>query len=285
MVYFCADDYGISEESNRRIEECLDCGAFKKISVLPNGEIENFTERLSGSDIALHLNLVEGRPLSKPEEIRLLVNKKGFFKYSFLGLFALSLSRKRKLFEKHLYKEIQSQIKFWEKTMGECGKCILIDSHQHTHMIPLVFKTLVRVIEDEKVNVDSLRIPAEPLLPYIFTPSLYRDYSLKGFVKQWILKGLAVINRKEFKKLKIDSAYFMGVMLSGKLEEKKIKKLLPHYLKIAEKRGKDIEIGFHPGYLKEGEKLAEGLRKDFEKFYFSSWREVEYNTVKNFKFE
>uniref|UniRef100_UPI00388F739C ChbG/HpnK family deacetylase n=1 Tax=Methanobrevibacter sp. TaxID=66852 RepID=UPI00388F739C len=136
MIYFCADDYGISIDGNRRIENCLKNGVLNKVSVLPNGEISDFKQRLSGSNttLSLHINLVEGRPLSGPNDIDLLISDNGCFKYSFIGLLFLSISNKRKEFEKQVYTEIQSQIKFWKKAMGETIS-VSIDSHQHTHMI------------------------------------------------------------------------------------------------------------------------------------------------------
>ena len=285
MIYFCADDYGISEGANRCIENCLEYGVLNKISILPNGEISDFNQRLSdkAAMISLHINLVEGRPLSNPNDVDLLVSESGYFKYSFIGLFFLSISNKRKEFEKQVYKEIQSQIKFWKKALGEMLS-VSIDSHQHTHMIPLVFKTLMRVIKEEGLKVSYLRIPNEPLLPYIYTPSLYFEYHPVGLVKQWLLKTFAFINRKELKKSKIQSAYFMGIMFSGKLNEVRIKKLLPHYLSLAKKYNKDIEIGFHPGNIKDTEKLIDGIRHDFKKFYYSPWRKIENNTLINFKF-
>ena len=286
MIYFCADDYGISEGANSRIENCLENGVLNKISVLPNGKVLDFKKRLSDKDaiLSLHINLVEGRPLSNPDDVDLLVSESGYFKYSFIGLFFLSISNKRKEFEKQVYTEIQSQIKFWKTAMGE-DTFISIDSHQHTHMIPLIFKTLMRVIEDEGLTVQSIRIPAEPISPYVFTPSLYFEYNLIGLIKQWLLKTFALVNRKELKTSKIQSAYFMGILFSGKLNEARIRKLLPHYLKLANKYNKNIEIGFHPGYVKSGEKLLDGNRQDFSKFYYSPWRNTEYNTLLNFNYE
>ena len=285
MIYFCEDDYGISIDGNRRIENCLENGVLNKVSVLPNGEISDFKQRLLGNNttLSLHINLVEGRPLSGPNDIDLLISDNGYFKYSFIGLFFLSISNKRKEFEKQVYKEIQSQIKFWKKALGEMLS-VSIDSHQHTHMIPLVFKTLMRVIKEEGLKVSYLRIPDEPLLPYIYTPSLYFEYHPVGLVKQWLLKTFAFINRKELKKSKIQSAYFMGIMFSGKLNEVRIKKLLPHYLSLAKKYNKDIEIGFHPGNIKDTETLIDGIRHDFKKFYVSPWSNIEHETLINFKF-
>ena len=279
MIYFCADDYGISKSSNTRIEECLKKGVLNKISVLPNGDVSDFNERLLGENVklSLHLNLIEGYPLSKKEDVSLLVTDKGFFKHSFIGLFFLSLFGNRRLLEKQLYNEIKAQIDFWKNKMGE-NTPILIDSHQHTHMIPLIFRTLMRVIREEDVEVEYIRIPAEPILPFIKSPSLYLTFSPVGLVKQWLLKFLNLVNRREFKKANIKSALFMGIMFSGQLTEDKINKLLPYY----KKQNENIEIAFHPGYLESGESLIDGFRKDFKKFYYSKWRRIEYDTLLKF---
>ena len=79
MIYFCADDYGISKQCNRRIEKCLESGVLNKVSILPNGELTDFKQRLLKKDvsISLHINLVEGYPLSKPNEINMLLSENG----------------------------------------------------------------------------------------------------------------------------------------------------------------------------------------------------------------
>ena len=279
MIYFCADDYGISKISNTRIEECLTNGVLNKISVLPNSDALDFKRRLLGENVklSLHLNLIEGYPLSKKEDVSLLISDKGIFKYSFIGLFFLSIFGNRSLLKKQLYNEIKMQIDFWKKEMGE-ETPILVDSHQHTHMIPLVFKTLMRVIKEENVEVEYIRIPAEPILPYIKSPSLYFKFRPIGLIKQWLLKFLKFVNRKELKKANIKSALFMGIMFSGQLTEDKINKLLPNYIK----QNENIEIAFHPGYLESRESLIDGFRQNFKKFYYSKWRRIEYDTLLKF---
>ena len=279
MIYFCADDYGISQACNSRIETCLREGVLNKISVLPNGDIADFKQRLSGAKLSLHINLVEGYPLSAPETVDLLASPQGGFRSSFIGLFLLTFSCKRKRLEAQLYRELREQLLFWKENMGQP---VCIDSHQHTHMIPLVFKTLLRVIRDENIQVESLRIPAEPLWPYLCTPALYTAYSIKGLIKQWLLKCLAIVNSRQLRRSRLPYACFMGVLFSGHLTEERIQKLLPRYRKYAQKRGKDIEIALHPGYLEPGERLIDGCRTSFEAFYFSPWRKKEYDTLMNF---
>ena len=280
MIYFCADDYGISKEYNQCIEECARCGALNKVSVLPNGDLSNLREGFlhSSVNLALHLNLVEGYPMSSREDLSLILSENGQFKYSFIGLFLLSLSPKRKQLEEEIYSEIRSQLRFWKELIGD-GKKIFIDSHQHVCMIPLVFNTLIRVIRDEGIGVDYLRIPREPILPYLLTPYLYPAYTITGMIKQMLLRILSRINRRKFRRTKVRSAYFMGVMLSGKLNKTRVQKLLVHYSKLSAKHGRDIEIGFHPGRSKSADHLIDGSREDFNKFYSSPWRDIEYETL------
>ena len=284
MIYFCADDYGISDLCNSRIENCFTNGVLNKISILPNHQSNDFKNSLELHNVktALHINLVEGRPLSPAKDIPLLLTEDGCFKRSFIGLFLLSFSPKRKEMEKQLYKELQRQILFWKNAEGE-GKALSIDSHQHTHMIPLIFKTLMKVIKDERIEVETLRFPAEPILPYLLTPSLYKSYSITGLIKQWLLKILGWFNHRELKKSKLNTTIFLGVLFSGVLTEDKIQKLLPRYLKLAERKGKDIEIAFHPGYVESEEIVTMPIREDFQKFYHSPWRKKEHDTLINFQ--
>ena len=73
----------------------------------------------------------------------------------------------------------------------------------------------------------------------------------------------------------------MGVMLSGKLNLVRVQKLLPHYISLAKKHGKTIEVAFHPGYAESDQTLIDGSRKDFKKFYRSPWRNIEFETLMN----
>ena len=280
MIYFCADDYGMSQESNRRIENCITDGVLNKVSVLPNGTLTDFKERLPVC-MALHINLVEGAPLSDQKALGLLVSGDGYFRDSFVGLFFRSYSFKRKELEKAIYQEIRAQITFWKKQMGE-NTPVYLDSHQHTHLIPLVFRVLMQVIKEENLKVASLRVPAEPLMPYLRTPSLYLSYGPTGIIRQWLLKVLAIVNGPALRRSKITHPCFMGAMFSGRMTEDRIRKLLPHYLKIAERRGQDIEIALHPGYAEQGEELIDGHRSGFEKAYFSPGRKEEFHLLQNF---
>ena len=279
MIYTCADDYGLCDNTSFHIQQCIDEGALNKVSVFPNLEKIDLSEILENKNIriSLHLNLVEGMCMADADEIDLIADKSGNFKHAFGGLFKLNLFQGKKL-EAQVYKEIKAQVLFWKSILPE-DVPFCIDSHQHTHMIPSVFKALLKVLNDEKIDLKYMRIPTEPLLPFVKTPSLYFTYSPINIIKQWLLNFLWLINKKEAKKYKIPTSYFFGILLSGKMDEKRVKKILPKYIKMAEKDGRDIEVLFHPGYLEKNEIDFKNKNIVFKKFYSSENRKTEFDFV------
>ena len=281
MIYFCADDYGLNREVSCHIEECINNGVLNKVSIFPNFDKIDFSRFSQNKELrfSLHLNLVEGKCMSDAKEIGLIADKDGNFIHTFGGLFKLNLFCGKKLYEQ-VYKEIKAQVCFWKSILQE-DTPFCIDSHQHTHMIPVIFKALTTVLAEEKIEIEYMRIPAEPLLPYLKTPSLYFTYSAVNIIKQWLLNFLWLINKSRIRKQPIKTAYFMGILFSGKMDEKRVSKILPHYIKLASKQGKDIEILSHPGYLKEKEIDFKEKNVKFKKFYLSENRETEFKAAMN----
>lgn len=214
--------------------------------------------------------------MSPVGQVPLIAHNDGSFRHRFFGLFVLSLFKKKE-FQEQVYRELRAQLAFWrDNVSGDLP--IMTDSHQHTHMIPSVFRMLLKAIEDENIAVKYIRIPSEPILPYVMTPSLYFTYSPVNIIKQWLLKFFGKINKKKLKEAKIPTAYFMGILFSGRMDAVRVKKVLPRYIKKATKEGKDIEVLFHPGYMETGESLRDIT---FREFYLSPDRETEYQAVNN----
>lgn len=278
MIYLSADDYGLCESASSHIEECVLKG-LTKVSVFPNLEKPDLNRILANKNtkVALHLNLVEGKCMANADKLSLLADQNGNFKNTFGGLFKLNFLKKKE-FKAELEKEIKAQVFFWKSLLPK-GAPFCIDSHQHTHMIPCVFETLIKVLDEEKVDLDYMRIPVEPLAPYIKTPSLYFTYSPINLIKQWLINFLWLFNKSKAKKLNIKPAYFLGILFSGKVDEKRVTKILPKYIKKAEKSGKDIEVLFHPGFLGEEQLNFKEKNIVFEKFYLSENRKVEYDSI------
>lgn len=275
MIYFCADDYGLCSEVSAHIKECIDKGAINKVSIFPNFDKIDLNKIGKDIKVSLHLNLVEGKCMANSDEIDLIADKDGNFKHTFGGLFKLNLL-KRKKFEAQICKEIRAQVLFW-KTILPDNMPFCIDSHQHTHMIPSIFRVLNKVLSDEAITVSYMRIPAEPIMPFVKTPSLYFTYKPVNIIKQWLLNILWVVNKKEAKKHNIHASHFLGILFSGKMDEQRVAKVLSKY----QKEGRDIEVLFHPGYLENINLDFEKENIVFKKFYLSKNRKTEFNSVIN----
>lgn len=279
MIYICADDYGLCTSVSDRIQECIDMGAIDKVSVFPNMDPIDWNRIVKNHKIrvALHVNLVEGMCMTEPGQIPMLADEAGRFRHTFFGLFCLSLFH-GKAFEKQVYREIQTQVRFWKSILPP-EEPFCIDSHQHVHMIPTVFHALLRVLKDEGIQVNHLRIPAEPVLPYLQTPSLYLTYSPKNLIKQWLLNFLWLFNRKQAEKSHIPTAHFMGILFSGHMDQSRVARVLPKYSRLAEKDGKRVEVLFHPGYIENEELDFQKKHVVFDKFYLSKHRKTEFDSV------
>ena len=189
ILYFHADDYGMTAHGDALIRDCQTHGCLNSVSIVPNGSLEEAVAALrpSGLKLAVHLNLVEGKALSPAAEIPLLVRPDGSFCNSFTGLLRLSLTPRRRAFAAQLYRELERQLLAYA-ALFPAGTPLRIDSHQHTHMIPLVFRTLLHILADHHLPVEHLRIPAEPLSPFVGCPRLWGSYSAVNAVKQLLVR-------------------------------------------------------------------------------------------------
>lgn len=273
-----ADDYGMMPHSNERIRKCWENGCINGVSVMVNGSRPALDGDPGKIPAALHLNLVEGKPMTAPERIPLLVREDGCLKHSFFGLLMLSLSGKKKELEEQLYLEIDAQIGEFCRLYPEGGE-LSLDSHQHTHMIPLVFRTMLRVIRDRKLRVNYLRIPAEPIGPFLREPSLYTTYRPVNLLKNAVLNFLWLFNRREFRWAGIPTAIFCGIVFSGEMDERRLTKVYPHFLRLAQKQEKDLEFLFHPGAILPGEAFLDPEKTGFCEFYLSPGRQTDARTL------
>ena len=283
-IWIRADDFGMTRESCQRIVQCIDNGLVNGVSILPNGCLSYGAELLKGRNLKLsvHLNFVEGRGLCRLEEIPLLVNKNGRMSHSFFGLLMLSCSPKRKELETQICREAKAQIR--EVCSRFQSESITgLDSHQHTHMIPAVYKGVMRAVGETGMDAAYLRVPAEPVMPFLKEPSLYMTYSPVNVVKQAVLNLLWNVLRKDIEKRHMQHPVFCGILFSGFMDKERVLKVLPRFKKIAEKRNCDLELLFHPGYIQRGEEVMDPLKTSFNSFYYSEGRKIEYHTLMQLK--
>lgn len=275
-LIFHADDYGINKEVSEHILDCHREGALNSLSVLPNGayleeamkQLKPYRENIK---ISIHLNLAEGPCVAEPSKVPMLVDKRGMFCLSFFQVLKLSLGRKRKDLERQIYREIKAQI----ERMLPFTDTFRLDSHQHYHMIPVVLKSILRVLEEKKWKIEFIRIPAEPLRPFLKKPEFYHTYRPINLIKNLVLNFLYAADKKYLVSYRKKTAVFFGILLSGGMDIKRVSALLPEFEQIAERKGLPLEILAHPGGVKSVENLMDKENEGCMEFYMSKGRKEE----------
>lgn len=282
-----ADDFGESLHASEDILECLKAGKLDSISVLSNMScfeecVKRYREEQEAfpaePKLSVHLNFMEGSCLSDPGEIPELVDKEGHFCISWGKLFLRScLPGKRKLKEQ-LKTEMKLQIKAVCRAFPEI-KRLRIDSHQHTHMIPVVSDALFEVLSENGWQVEYIRNAKEPIFPFVKELSLYKTYRPVNFVKNMILNYCSLFMESRLRALQLEPMYLWGLVMSGHMDERRVAKLMPSMRRKAERKGRTLEILFHPGQVQKTEISAEFSQKEAIAFHISEDRQVEKSAV------
>jgi len=127
-------------------------------------------------------------------------------------------------------------------------------------MIPAVWDVLFESCKELKIEVMELRIPAEPFGPVMHDPYLLLKAPASGFLKNLIMHAFYAYNRvfgkqpKDFD-FKNKVPVFFGMIFTTRMTSLPVRRLLPSFKKIAAASGRDLELMFHPGGLKEEDTL------------------------------
>lgn len=152
-----ADDFGLSEEVNEAIIYGFQQGLLDRTSLMVNMPFCDDAVRKArqyGFDdkVGLHLNLVQGTPLTEPIKNTFLCNQQGVFDDRVMkkAIHRLFLGEKEKGAVKI---EIDAQI---EKYIGLNIGQKHIDSHRHAHVAPSIFPLVVESFK--QYNFCSMRL-------------------------------------------------------------------------------------------------------------------------------
>ncbi len=290
MIDIHADDYGYSINTSRDILECMKEGRLTSISIM--GNMLSFEESMTLLYetipslpflplMSVHLNIPEG--LFEEDGLPL----------SWERLFLYSYSPKSSAVKKAIKKELRLQIEKTQKAIEKCFEIaersgvkvsqhgIRLDSHIHTHLVPVVWRALTELIEEEDYDIEYIRNPKEPILPFMKHPALWTSYGLLNFIKNRILMFYSHKVDDYCEKHNLGKMYMWGLMMSGHMDLDRIRKLYPDMVRVCEKNNRKLEILFHPGrcnYEDFGEDMG---KKYFESFNVSENRIIEKETVRN----
>ena len=289
-----ADDYALTQNTSRDILDCMLAGKLDSISIVPNtGCFDECMDMLYSAIpsmpflpyMSVHINLVEGLSLTDS----------GFgpyldFSWGQLFLYSFILPPGSRI-RTGIGKEIAVQIR---KCMGAVNKCIKIardnnvichqkglriDSHQHTHHIPIVWKAIMAAIAGNKYDVEYIRCSREPLFVFLTEPGLIPTYRPVNAVKNIILGLYSNSIDKYCKRNGLHRMYLWGLLMSGKMDHQRVDRLLEPLKKRALADGRDLEILFHPGRALPDEINEEINTAAANEFYLSVNRTLEKEAV------
>lgn len=286
-----ADDYALSMNASRIILEAVNKEQLHSTSILPNMSCFEEAAKLWKKELkegrtpflSIHLNFMEGYSCCEPGNLPLLTDENGLFNVTWFGLVKYNYNRQKRTEVKHQLKiEIRAQIR--KVTQVYClGEKLRIDSHQHTHMIPLVMEALLEVIDEEKLSVEFIRNTREDWKIYLVKPGFYPTYRLINIIKVILLNWYSLRNRKLLKDRDFPSMIFFGLLFSGKMDYERVSCLLPILQKRCHKRGNILEVVLHPGGLLEEEIGIEFNEASSVDFYLSEGRKIEKDTLERIK--
>ena len=293
-----ADDYALTPNTSEDMLECMRAGRLDSISIVPNMSCFEACMELLYGEIAklpflpllsVHLDFVEGRSLAGKEAVPDLV-KPGtdLMGLGWGGLFAASyLPHKRKKIKAQLKREIKAQLAKAQPAVEKCveiaakagiscgQKGLRIDSHQHAHMIPVVWEAILEVVREEGYALAYIRNSKEVLGVFLTDVSLYKTYRPVNFVKNRLLSLYSHKVDRYCRANGMKQMYLWGLVMSGRMDRERIGKLYGKMKRKAERDGRTLEILFHPGITLPEEVTPEIAKEAAEDFYLREDRHVE----------
>jgi predicted glycoside hydrolase/deacetylase ChbG (UPF0249 family) len=186
-----ADDFGICSETNQAIGLGFARGVLTSASLMPNmpgfdHAVGTVIPQSPGLGVGIHLVLTSGRPVADPTDVPLLVDRRGLFRCSFVGILALTAGRRSADAIGQIERELTAQ---FEKLRGAGVAIDHVNSHQHVHMIPAVWRVVSRLASQHGSSV--VRLGLGP------SPAQSRGAGLSGnVVKRIVLAACAVPTRR-----------------------------------------------------------------------------------------
>jgi chitin disaccharide deacetylase len=207
-----ADDFGFTRDVNAGIVHAHREGVLTSTTLMANGDAFDDAVRLAHEtpslDIGCHLVLVQGRSLvtGKP------------FPQDPRGVLSALIRG-----ELDVYAELRAQI---AKIVAAGIKPSHLDSHKHTHIVPRVFRAVVRLAKE--FNIPYVRLPLDRTPPFARVPCRLLDPAYRRVATRYGTKL---------------TDHFLGFRLTGSLDAVNFRAAL------ASLSDGTTEFMCHPGFL------------------------------------
>lgn len=239
-----ADDLGWTEGVNRGIAEAHRKGLVTSTSLLANGRSFNSALLVARTNpelgVGVHLNLSDGQPTAKPEEVGGLLNASGDLRGGPEALLLRIASRGLELVE--VEREWDAQI---QKVRNAGIAPSHLDGHKHVQMLPGLFEIALRLAK--KHGIRAIRVAHEE-------SKLRALLSSGGVQKTGVLlkqgvqaRGLKLLARDAREMADhaglVATDYFCGIAQTGVLTREGVEKLLKNLPEGT------TELMCHPGFV------------------------------------
>lgn len=289
-IIFHADDFGLNPKQAGRIlslsKVCGNSGRLTSVSIFPNSPSFKECTQLAKPFIeegkllaTVHLNIVEGPSCAPKSEVPLLVDDRGMFKLSFIDLLKRSYLPNNEELLVQIALEFICQIERFLEQFPTLKTSLRLDSHQHFHTIPLVYRALELALQAISCKPDHIRVPLECNVYLRDQPKLRKKIQPINVIKTELLAALWAQCSKRPIPTNQPTNFFSGILFSGHMEDlsdQALSSLHQHALRY----GKDVEVLYHPFGLSEGEKAFDELKTDFITFHRSPHRLNEANALR-----
>ncbi len=220
-----ADDYGYYPCVSKGILEAAKAGALTATGILANSpDLATQLQWLKGIealDVGVHLNLTYGQPLTKGMAER-LKPWQGQFPNAY-AMSGLLLTGRMSLVD------VRAE---WRAQIETCQaqKLRFLNSHEHIHMLPLLFPLVLELAKDYGIQYVRLT-QAEWLAPF----------RLSALIRNSLMQTMHFINQGH---LKVKQPLFLGLSRSGKLDYDYLTTIFSKL-----KPGQSYELMCHPGHF------------------------------------
>lgn len=218
-VIINADDFGIHQSVNDAVITAHEQGVLTSTSILAQGpafdDAAAQARRHPGLGIGVHLCLAGSLPpVLSPREVPTLTGPDGLMPAGY-GQFIKKMWTGAVDF-RHVYDELDAQI---EKVRAAGLAVTHIDSHQHLHMLPPVWKIVQALMK--KHGIHRLRVPREAYTFKVMSADPVRILGRDGltFLSE---KAMADVKRLHF----TTTDYFWGMVDGGHMTEQHLAYIL-----------------------------------------------------------
>jgi hopanoid biosynthesis associated protein HpnK len=253
-VIINADDFGLSPSVNEGIILAHRQGILTSATLMANAPGFEQAVGLAADNprlgVGLHLNIVRGVPVSKPEDIPSLVTPEGRFpSRASVVMRKLFLGR---LNNAEFERELRAQV---EKALKAGVRLSHFDSEKNLHTLPAFFRLVIKLGQD--YGIKKARFVSEYRLSRPLGQSLKAAFlSLldAGMKRRLRRAGLVITDR------------FYGISYSGRMTAAALNRIL------SRQGDGSAEIMVHPGFVRQD--LLD-LESTVGSYYINKFREAE----------